>query len=308
MTEAEKEAAHRRFTDRLASKMARDTDAPVPDALLVTQIDRDDDRTKEKVEAGVKEKKVEAEGIISEVAATEAAHRQFTDRLASKMAREDSCKSSSSASSRGGNMYHHIRGEGIGHVPEMSNIEAEENPTGQTPRGTQDLSSSGEDSSTTAATADGPRSKRDADDLDDLEVAESSGPTEDGNLQETLTSNEHTEDSGVRRVSSIGPRVSGRRRSTVQQWLRRTLRRVSSSLDANSTHRTNEAYDWSNPIQATLVHEASVSPAEPVEVYEAKEVSFFERRGGVIFGMLCVVSVTIALAVSLTRSNETTLD
>ena len=61
--------------------MARDTDAPVPDALLVTQIDRDDDRTKEKVEAGVKEKKVVAKGIISEVAATEAAHRQFTDRL-----------------------------------------------------------------------------------------------------------------------------------------------------------------------------------------------------------------------------------
>ena len=298
--------------------------SPMPNAPLVTHVKREDDRAKAKLEAGGRTghtevpprstfedrlaikaaaggKKETGEEKKAEVGAKEEeeAQRRFAERLALKMDGESSRTS-----------YDRVQD-----VPEIDRVQAEERQEGQTAHGAHGPSSLGEDSSNTAD-AEGPSSTSFTHNCGDLEMALSSEPFEDraradrasddvagmvANSQQTGTSNADTQDLGE-------PREGGQqRRSTIPQLLRSgILRRISSTLGTNNTRRSNVVYDSSNPVEAMLVLEASVSPAEPVEVYEAEEVSFFERRGAVIFATLCVVLVTAALVVPLTtRNNET---
>jgi len=313
---------------------AAELSPPVPNVPLVTQVNREDDRAKAKLEAGGRTGNTEvppgstfedrlamkaAAGMKKETGKEkkaeigakeeEKAQRRFADRLALKKMDGENSRTS----------YDRVQD-----VPEIDHVQAEERQGEQTAPGARVPSSLGEDSSTTAdaaitADAEGPRSTRLADDCDDLEMAESTESFEDragtirniddaaemvADSQQTVTSNNaNTQGAG-------GPRVAGRRqRSTILQLFRSNTQRHSGSPpdNTNSTRRANVVYDSTNPVEAMLVLEASVSPAEPVEVYEAEEVSFFERRASVIFGMLCIVLVTVALAVLLTmRSNETT--
>ncbi|EJK69703.1 hypothetical protein THAOC_09013, partial [Thalassiosira oceanica] len=109
------------------------------------------------------------------------------------------------------------------------------------------------------------------------------------------------EGSGVRR--SRGPRVGGR------------MLRSAFSIHQLLHGRTNNGslvYDPANPVEATLVLEASVSAAEPMEVYEAKEVSFLEMGYTMCrLSMVCIVLLLAALMTTaillLTGNNETTL-
>jgi len=310
---------------------------PVQNIPLVTQIKREDDQAKAKVEAedrvgptGPTEvppgstfetrlaMKLAAGGEMktgkekkAEVGAKEKeeAHRRFADRLTLKMSGEDS-RASPSASPKDSNVSDHIRGEEVANdVPEIPHIESEKHPGRQELHGARDHLTLDGDNPT--AEKEGSRSTGPADDCDDLEMFE------DGaraamvsdyaaemvcNSQKTVTSNGDAQDlSGLRR-----------QRSPALQWLRSNLlRNVSGQSDnSNNTRRTNLVYDSSTPVEAMLVLDASVRPAQPMEVYEAKEVSFFESKGAVVIGMLCfiLVTVTVSLAVSMTKNNETTLE
>ena len=260
---------------------------PVPNVPLVTQVKREDDRAKAKVESegrspgstfearlamkvatGARKetgKEMKAEVVVGEEEEEEEdARRRFANRLALKMSGEGpGTRSPASASSEGSNDCED---------PEMPESSA-------------------------TFEEDGPRVVRISDVVTEIVAS----------LQRSSADND---DSSVRRGSSGSSQITGQRRSTILQWLRNAISNTGSPLDnTDSTRRTNGAYDASHPIQATLVHEASVRPAEPVEVYEAKEVSFFERRGGILFAMMCILLVAAALAtvavVILKDSNET---
>ena len=275
-------------------------------AMKAAAVMKKESGTEKKVEVGAKDE--------------EEAHRRFADRLASKMSGEGSRTNPSRVDSRASNIGDHIRGEEVAKdVPEMAQIQAEEGQGWQTAHGAHDPSSLGENKST-PDNEEGPRNTSPEDDCDDLEMAESPGPFEDraravrisdvmtemaASSQQSVISDADTQDSG-------GPRVGGRRRtggppeggwrrsSTLLHWLRSNImRNVSGSFDTSNGRRSTMTYDSSNPVEAVLVHEASVRPADPVEVYEAKEISFFERRGGILFSMLCIVSLATALVVSL---------
>jgi len=140
------------------------------------------------------------------------------------------------------------------------------------------------------------------------------------------TSTIDSEGSGVRRPSGrvsfgsqFGRQIVGRRRNTIRQFLHRDNEGTGGQRSGimnwfQNTVRLNRlnTYDSSNPIQATLVLEASVRLAEPVEVYEANEVSFFERKWAGLIAMPCIVFLVAALVTTaillLTGSNETTID